>query len=149
MKPAQYATAVRLAAMILNTYGWTALSTFAHREHSTRKIDPGKITLYQFRKDVRALLLAGPTPTIPKEEDMPLTDAEIQSIASAVWFRDVSPGSEVNDPAWTTLWNIHKMLADPDALATAIVAKLPAGSLDKETVKQGVREVLLEGVGTP
>jgi len=58
MKPAQYSTAVRLAAMIISHYGWTALSTFAHREHSTRKIDPGKITLYQFRKDVRALLIS-------------------------------------------------------------------------------------------
>jgi hypothetical protein len=37
---------------------------------------------------------------------------------------------------------------DLDALAAAIVAKIPSGSVDLATVKQGVREVLKEGIGS-
>ena len=59
-KPAQYATAVRLGAMIVDLHGWSALSCFAHREWSDRKWDPGHLSLVQYRKDVRARLLAGP-----------------------------------------------------------------------------------------
>lgn len=56
MKSDQYSTTVRLAAMIVDTYGWTALSVFAHREHSERKWDPGQHNLAAFRRAVRDLL---------------------------------------------------------------------------------------------
>lgn len=61
MKVAQYATTVRLAAMIVDTYGWSALRIVAHREHSERKWDPGQHSLVKFRNDVKALLAAGST----------------------------------------------------------------------------------------
>jgi hypothetical protein len=37
---------------------------------------------------------------------------------------------------------------DVDALAEAIAAKIPPGAVDLATVKQGVREVLIEGIGS-
>jgi hypothetical protein len=60
MRQAQYASAVLLAAAIVDAFGWSALSILGHREHSRRKIDPGGVNLAKFRRDVRALLAAGP-----------------------------------------------------------------------------------------
>ncbi|MGH9247989.1 MAG: peptidoglycan recognition protein family protein [Acidimicrobiales bacterium] len=52
--------------------------------------------------------------------------------------------------AQSAVTKLDQLLARPavdiDALAAAIVAKLPADSIDLAIVKQGVREVLLEGV---
>jgi hypothetical protein len=56
MKPAQYTSAVRLTAALMDAYGWTALSSLGHREHSRRKWDPGQAPMDKFRRDVRALL---------------------------------------------------------------------------------------------
>jgi hypothetical protein len=89
----------------------------------------------------------------PGDDDMPsptdwtAADWKIirQNIGDEVWHRDVSPDSTVN-PAWTTLWNIHQLLAEPVDLAAAIVAAMPPGSpVDVATVEQGVRNVLLNG----
>lgn len=73
MSAAPYRSAVRLAAAIVDAYGWTALSVIGHREHSGRKWDPGQCPMAKFRRDVRDLLAAGPggagTPT-PTEDFM-------------------------------------------------------------------------------
>lgn len=60
MKNAQYNSAVRLAAAIMDFHDWSALSSIGHREHSSRKWDPGQCPLDKFRIDVRDLLIAGP-----------------------------------------------------------------------------------------
>lgn len=67
MRAVQYATAVRLGAAVVDAYGWSALSTAAHREHSERKWDPGQMALTRYRIDVRALLA---TLNPPSEDDM-------------------------------------------------------------------------------
>lgn len=61
-KPAsvQYASAVRFAAAICDGHRWTAKSVIGHREWTTAKIDPGYINMADFRRDVQALLDAGP-----------------------------------------------------------------------------------------
>lgn len=57
---AQYRGAVLAAAARCDAHGWSALSAFAHREHSHRKIDPFGVLMYRFRIDVRRVLAAGP-----------------------------------------------------------------------------------------
>lgn len=60
MYTAQYTSAVRLVAAIMDAHGWTALSCIGHREHTSRKWDPGQAAMDKFRRDVKALLDAGP-----------------------------------------------------------------------------------------
>jgi hypothetical protein len=71
MTAAQYRTAVLFAAAICDHYGWSALSVIGHREHTRRKNDPGKCSMSQFRRDVRAALLAGPSGTGTRPADVP------------------------------------------------------------------------------
>ena len=82
MTSAQYASAVRLSAALMDAHGWTALSVIGHREWSRRKWDPGQCPMDRFRRDVRDLL-RGSTPPPPQEDDMPTAD----EIADAVLDR--------------------------------------------------------------
>jgi hypothetical protein len=86
MKPAQYLSAVALGAALMDEYGWSALSSIGHREHSSRKWDPGKLHLATLRKDIKELLDAG-----PEGEDVPLTDADAKKVAEAVWEYFIKP----------------------------------------------------------
>ena len=89
---AQYRAAVLAAAARCDAHGWSALSAFAHREHSRRKGDPYGVSMAQFRRDVRACLDAGPaacvqyvatgklvtgTPTKPPATDTPTGDSNM------------------------------------------------------------------------
>lgn len=60
----QYRAAVLAAAARCDAHGWSALSAIAHREHSRRKGDPFGVNMAQFRRDVRAVLAAGPDATV-------------------------------------------------------------------------------------
>lgn len=88
-----------------------------------------------------------------KEDDMPLTDQEIQRIAKAAaqetWTRFIpmGPGRE-NPPAQAVLRQTYNAAVgakvDVDKLAAAIVKALPAGSVDETTVVTGVKRALAE-----
>lgn len=79
---------------------WLNLTTAAHIEHSTwapsRKIDRRGYTAASGRNRITAVRGStgggspAPTPTPTPEEDMPLTDAEIDKIAHAVWTREIT-----------------------------------------------------------
>jgi hypothetical protein len=98
---AQYRGAVLWAAAMCDLLGWSALSNLAHREHTRRKDDPYGVRMYQFRKDVRAVLAAGakatgtyvatgklaaPTTSKPptqEVDDMPWTEAQLRAMMQA------------------------------------------------------------------
>lgn len=95
----QYVAAVKWAAAICRFHGWTENSVIGHKEGTTRKIDPkgpvegnGPFTMNEFRLDVRnALALpAGVWATDQKEEEVALTTAEINQIATAVWAKEIT-----------------------------------------------------------
>lgn len=65
MTPEQYDGVVRMSAAICDHHGWSAKSVIGHREWSSTKIDPGYIFMYELRKDIQALLDAGPGGTTP------------------------------------------------------------------------------------
>jgi hypothetical protein len=88
MAPKQYASAVRWAAAVCDFHGWSALSIIGHREWTRRKPDPGNCPMDKFRRDVAALLKAGPggvkppaskptIPSLPEVLQMELNDVVI------------------------------------------------------------------------
>jgi hypothetical protein len=99
---AAYAAAVKMCAAICDAYGWSSLSVTSHREWTRRKVDPGKIDMADFRKDVAAALKAGSKPK-PAPKPEPKEDEDVASakeIAEAVWnwdgiYHNV-PGATVN-----------------------------------------------------
>lgn len=60
MTDKQWNAAVLWAAAICDHYGWSGKSVIGHREHSSRKPDPGSTKMYVFRAAVNARLVAGP-----------------------------------------------------------------------------------------
>jgi hypothetical protein len=102
MTPKQYASATRWAAAICDHYGWSALSVIGHREWSSRKNDPGKCLMNQFRTDVAALLKTGPgkvgapptdvTPKSPVPLEVKMTLAEFKAYMSALYGPDGTEG---------------------------------------------------------
>lgn len=102
----QYDAAVRWAAAICRAHGWTANSVIGHKEGTRRKIDPS-FDMNAFRADVAERLThsAGWSPgSEPPEDDMPLTAAEIDKVATAVLRKDgvISiPGAPADNPTWT------------------------------------------------
>jgi predicted outer membrane protein len=105
---AQYRGAVLYNVAMVDLLGWTALSAIAHREWTRRKDDPFGVNMAQFRRDVRAVLAAGPkatvnyvatgkltTPTPPttdtpskpptqqEVDDMPWTEAQLRAMMQA------------------------------------------------------------------
>ena len=63
--PAQYGAYVRLCAALNNAYGWKAATTAGHKETSlSGKIDPGKMSMPDFRADVARDMVALQAPTV-------------------------------------------------------------------------------------
>jgi len=130
-----------------------------------------KAQLYQYRNGVnlcggeldlcRSLAPDyGQWPIQTVEEDMPLTDAEIDKVANAsaakVWDRLIDLDPQVagtNHRAWVVLRDARNLAgravaaADVDeaAIAQAVVAALPGGSVDAAVVKEAVKQALREG----
>ena len=88
MSTAQYATARRLSAAILDFHGWSEKSVIAHGEWSSDKWDPGYapgkiMNMVAVRTDVAATLTAGPT----QEDTVALTPDDISKVADAVFAK--------------------------------------------------------------
>lgn len=76
--PVQRDAYQRLCAALCEHYGWPASHVRAHRETSiTGKWDPGLLDMDQHRIAITALL----------EDDMPLSDADVNRVADAVLAR--------------------------------------------------------------
>lgn len=57
-RPVQYAAMVSVAAAICDAHGWPASRVIGHREWTNTKIDPGSVSMTQFRADVAARIKA-------------------------------------------------------------------------------------------
>lgn len=74
---AQYKAMVAVAAAVCDFHGWSAKSIIGHKEHTSRKDDPGHVDMSDFRADVQALLdgdKPAPKPTpkpVPKPTPAP------------------------------------------------------------------------------
>lgn len=76
MTAAQRRTSMLHDAAVCDFHGWNAGHVIGHREHSSRKGDPGHEDMGRWRRDLQALLNAGPPGTKLEE----LTMADIKAI---------------------------------------------------------------------
>lgn len=65
MREAQYHTALRVSAARCDFHKWGPESVIGHREHTRRKDDPGHCPMDKYRRDLEAVLRAGPKPGKP------------------------------------------------------------------------------------
>lgn len=143
---AAYRTSILHAAAICDFYGWSALSVIAHREHTSRKDDPGHVAMNQFRTDLAAVLRYGPdcvwagkTPHAPatpgNTSKPPTTDgftvAEADRVIAHIDKIESSEGIEGGRYAQIVNENRNQTKAVLDALAVLtkavndLAAKLP------------------------
>lgn len=78
----QWVTTVLSSAAVCDFHGWGAWRVIGHREHSSRKPDPGSTLMYMIRRDVDAALRAGPGkwPTQGADTMATMTDAQIAAL---------------------------------------------------------------------
>lgn len=107
MTDAQYKTALRLSAAILDFHGWTEKSVIGHGEWSSDKWDPGYASgkimdMVAVRKDVLATLKAGPKVTTPTPPTTPTPKPPV-------------PGTTVmpKDATYRSVWDLDA--AEPPA----------------------------------
>lgn len=105
MTDAQYKAALRLSAAICAWHGWSEKSVIAHGEWSSDKWDPGYapskiMNMVGVRDDVAHTLTAG---TTPEEDDVALTDADIDKIASATAKKTLTIDGVIANPNSATV----------------------------------------------
>ena len=110
-----------------------------------RRTDPGPDFPWTAFLDYYAAELGG-----EGDSDMPLSDEDLDKIAYKVWAKEIGGGDNrkparlhVLQAANASLRNEANAI-DPRALAAAVVAALPAGDVDEETVVRGVKRALRE-----
>ena len=81
----QYHAMVKATAAVCRAHGWSAKSAIGHLEWSDWKPDPRGFTMTDFRRDLAACLAqpAGVWPGVEEEDEMALSDADIEKIALA------------------------------------------------------------------
>ncbi|MFC5268478.1 N-acetylmuramoyl-L-alanine amidase [Kribbella qitaiheensis] len=154
MTAKQYAAVTRWAAAICHFHGWSALSIIGHREHTGRKPDPGSCPMNKFRTDVAALLKAGPpkatkppvTPSPPKEDDMPLNDADKKWISDEIqryaFWTQIYDLMMVDEKAAAQEAYEQEYAARKAAGATDVVAKAAAASKAAAIVQPAIAAML-------
>lgn len=107
----QYIAAVKWATAICRFHGWTENSVIGHKEGTRRKIDPkgpvegsGTFTMNDFRQDVHnALALPAGVWATDQEDEVALTDAEIDRIAQAAYDK-LADGGILNQIDLDRVW---------------------------------------------
>ncbi|MEO5745789.1 MAG: N-acetylmuramoyl-L-alanine amidase [Terracoccus sp.] len=95
--PAQYAAYVLICAALNNHYGWPASRTLGHKETSlSGKIDPGKMSMPDFRADVarKMAALKQPTSTALKRGDTGARVVKLQTALSLTADGSYGPSTE-------------------------------------------------------
>lgn len=150
--PATIESFVRLVAEICRFLGVDPnVWAIRHAQWApTRKIDFSGHNEADFRKRVAGRLAGIPTATAPaapvQEDDMPLTQAEVNWIADTIANRGLAPGL----PAWQAWRDAALKTVDVGQLAAAIVAKLPeqtaaaSAGVSKADIESAVRAVFAD-----
>lgn len=154
MTDAQYKTALKLSAAILDfhtsadhgNWGEAAKSVIAHGEWSNDKWDPGYASgkimdMVQVRKDIAAVLKAGPKPTTtpppvvkPPTPGVPVVDVPDpkSAVYKQVWDTDAAAPptghATPENPSWTPMSLLKGIYEQVDALnkkVDALEKKLP------------------------
>lgn len=162
----QYVQAVKWATAICRHHNWNENSVIGHKEGTLRKIDPrGPVigpdgrkfdfTMNRFRTDVRAALALPAGVWATEEEDMALTDEDVQKVADAVWGKlfesPVDPGGDKRQASAFLRWADVRHVQNKErfeglaALVSAVQAKVDAisvGGVDLDALAAKVADVL-------
>lgn len=133
MTDAQYKTALKLSAAILEHHKWTELSCIGHGEWSNDKWDPGYasgkiMNMATVRKDIAATLKAGPNVTPPTTDKPPTTGggkvAAKDATYKSVWDLDAAKppkGHETTDnPSWAPMSILRGVYEKVEALTKKV-----------------------------
>lgn len=159
---AQRRTMRLLCAAVCEAHGWTGRSVAGHREFSLRKPDPEGERMHALRRDVNALLTAGPSGSgSPQEDEDVLTETQAEQLedASQPWAHtfgtqpDGSPFtagemlSETRSYARAAASSSAANSAAIDVLAKALadLATQPDGPIDVEALTAAVRQAAEDG----
>ena len=160
---AQRKAVVRLAAAIVDALGpgYTGGSVIGHRECTLDRSDPVGVSMAQLRRDVNALLKAGPTGTTtpPKITPTPTQEVDPMPTPKDLWQFDgiPAPDPSASNPNWQpdsylrqTYLQVRAARADLAALV-AVVGELAKGQpLTAEQItaaaKAGASEALDEKI---
>lgn len=147
----QYTQAVRWATAICRFYGWSENSVIGHKEGTRRKTDPS-FSMNMFRTDVRNALSLPAGQWGNLEEDVALTDAEIEKIAERVWLKDGLIANPLSPPSTnafivgaTALNNIEIVARRAEATVNDVkvtVDSLLLGGVDLDALAEKVADVL-------
>ncbi len=90
MTRAQWITVVLSCAAVCDFHGWGAWRVIGHKEHTSRKPDPGNTLMYMLRRDVDAALKAGPGNWPRRTDEDEMTPAEMQELKDYVQLMAVA-----------------------------------------------------------
>ncbi|MER7517768.1 N-acetylmuramoyl-L-alanine amidase [Streptomyces sp. NPDC126499] len=161
----QYDVAVRVQAARCRFHGWSADSIWAHKEATRRKpLDP-RIDMNAFRRAVAERLKHPPSwnpgqTTPPLEEnDVPLTDAEMNKIAdlaaaktwATAWKSPTDPEGPTRSAATFVRWadsRHQRVMTQLAALTAAVEAltKLVGEDVDTDQVVAAVQAAIRDAV---
>lgn len=135
----QYEAAVRWAAAICRSHGWSENSVIGHKEGTTRKIDPS-FDMNVFRDAVAARLIhpASWSPGSGPEEDTdPMAGITKSDIYDAVWATDrISAPADAPDIKTNPAWQPQSYLKDTNLRVRRLEAQLAAqNAVTSELVK--------------
>jgi hypothetical protein len=162
---AQLEAIEKAAAAICRAHGWGAASTIGHLEWQPGKVDPRGFSMDDMRARIRARLgrPAGSTPTptpAPEEDDMAITDEDLDAIAYRVHnYRNKAAneaslketgkpipdayGYDVQTHGWT-----KTLVAQVGALTATVTKLAEGGGLDAAEIQAaaetGARAALAE-----
>ena len=97
MTRAQWITVILSCAAICDFHGWGAWRVIGHKEHTSRKNDPGNTLMYMIRRDVDAALKAGPGNWPLVEDDMAGEGPEILRVLNGFVAAEAARYSDLKD----------------------------------------------------
>jgi hypothetical protein len=120
MTPAMWRSVILSCAAICDFHGWGAWRVIGHKEHTTRKTDPGNTLMYMIRRDVAAALTAGPGNWPTKTGDDEMTPAQMTELKNYI-HSEVYAG-----PRYAALQGSLNAVGNAvSAVGTAVAAVLP------------------------
>ncbi|MCX4857509.1 N-acetylmuramoyl-L-alanine amidase [Streptomyces canus] len=126
--PAQLDAIKRASAALCRAHGWSERSVIAHKEWTNTKIDPRGFSMKDLRAGIEQQLTGEPQPQ-QKDDDMALTDADLDKIARRVWALsgdDPLKGGTAKVSKEMMLWGMAGRL---QRVETAVAAQ--AATIDK------------------
>jgi hypothetical protein len=114
MAPAAYRTALLHAAAVCDFHGWSALSVIGHREHTLRKNDPGHNPMDKFRRDLAAVLKAGPGNGAPNPGNTATPVVDLTIHTWSILFAATQPKPmRKTDETWGDAYQVMAFAANP------------------------------------